>query len=225
MPSKPSCLAKYALIFLLAFFQLLFLAQSYANDLPIIPDGTTNTKLDSAANGVPIINIAPPNSSGLSHNKFHNYNVNPAGLIINNSTGNSNQIVKTQIGGLITNNPNLANSGSAAIILNEATGTNRSILNGYTEIAGKQADLIIANPNGIEMNGAGFININKLTAIVGSAKEFNPDAGNLKFNLEGNKNSDNNFLPKITISGLGLDVTQVAQTDLVANIMEIVAPI
>ena len=72
-------------------------------------------------------------------------------------------------------------------------------MNGYTEIGGRQADLIIANPNGIEMNSAGFINIGRLTAVVGSANQFNPNPSDLSFNLNGNKNSGNGFLPKLTI--------------------------
>ena len=216
---------RFVLIISLSFFQPLSIANSYANTLPIEVDGTTNTQIDAAANGVPIVNIAAPNSGGLSHNKFNSYNVNPSGLVINNATVNPNQVVQTQIGGLITDNPNLANSGSARVILNEVTSTNRSILNGYTEIGGRQADLIIANPNGIEMNSAGFINIGRLTAVVGSVNQFNPNPSDLSFNLNGNKNSGNGFLPKLTISGLGLDVTRVTETDLVANIMEIVSPI
>ncbi|MFZ8864786.1 MAG: hemagglutinin repeat-containing protein, partial [Rickettsiales bacterium] len=216
---------KYILILSLIFSHPLSIANSLAEDLPITPDGSTNTQMGSAANGVPIVNIATPTSSGLSHNKFTDYNVNPSGLIINNATGNSNQVVQTGIGGLITDNPNLANSGSASVILNEVTSTNKSLLNGYTEIGGKQADLIIANPNGIEMNSAGFINIGRLTAVVGSANQFNGDSRDLSFNLNSSKNSGNDFLPKLTISGLGIDVTRVTETDLVANIMEIVSPI
>ena len=222
---KFSNLVRYILVYVLIFSQPLSIANSYANTLPIEVDGSTNTQIDSAVNGVPIVNIAAPNSGGLSHNKFNSYNVNPSGLVINNATGNPNQVVQTQIGGLITDNPNLTNSGSARVILNEITSTNRSILNGYTEIGGGQADLIIANPNGIEMNSSGFINVGRLTAVVGSANQFNPNPNDLSFNLNGNKNSGNNFLPRLTISGLGLDVTRVTETDLVANIMEIVSPI
>jgi len=173
-PHLGANLVRFALIVSLSFLQPLSFASSYANTLPIEVDGTTNTQIDAAANGVPIVNIAAPNSGGLSHNKFNSYNVNPSGLVINNATDNPNQVVQTQIGGLITDNPNLANSGSARVILNEVTSTNRSILNGYTEIGGRQADLIIANPNGIEMNSAGFINVSRLTAVVGSASQFNP---------------------------------------------------
>ena len=223
--NKGANVIRSVLIISLSFLQPLSIANSYAGTLPIEVDGTTNTQIDAAANFVPIVNIAAPNSGGLSHNKFNSYNVNPSGLVINNATNNPNQVVQTNIGGLITDNPNLAGSGSARVILNEVTSTNKSLLNGYTEIGGRQADLIIANPNGIEMNSAGFINVSRLTAIVGSAKGFNPHPNDLSFNLNGNKNSDNGFLPKLTISGLGLDVARVTKTDLVANIMEIVSPI
>jgi filamentous hemagglutinin len=144
------------LIISLSFWSPISIANSYAGNLPIAVDGSTNTQIDLAANGVPIVNIAAPNSGGLSHNKFNSYNVNPSGLVINNATNNPNQVIQTQIGGLITDNPNLAGSVSARVILNEVTSTNRSILNGFTEIGGRQADLIIANPNGIEMNSAGI---------------------------------------------------------------------
>ena len=223
--NKGANVIRSVLIISLSFLQPLSIANSYAGTLPIEVDGTTNTQIDAAANFVPIVNIAAPNSGGLSHNKFNSYNVNPSGLVINNATNNPNQVVQTNIGGLIADNPNLAGSGSARVILNEVTSTNKSLLNGYTEIGGRQADLIIANPNGIEMNSAGFINVSRLTAIVGSAKGFNPHPNDLSFNLNGNKNSDNGFLPKLTISGLGLDVARVTKTDLVANIMEIVSPI
>lgn len=207
-------------------FLFVFASTSQAADLPITSDGSTNTQVDRAANGVPIVNIAAPNSGGLSHNKFNDYNVNQSGLILNNATGNQSGIVTTQIGGIINDNANLKNSGAASIILNEVTSNNISQINGYTEIAGKKADLVLANPNGFVMNGAGFINVSRVSAIVGSSNQFNPNPSDLTFSLSGNAYElTHGFLPKLTIMGSGIDLENITSTDLVANLMEIVAPV
>ena len=77
----------------LVFFllsQFLSIGFAYAQDaasLPITPDGTTSTFVTQTASGIDQVNIAAPNSSGLSHNKFENYNVNTSGQILNNFSG------------------------------------------------------------------------------------------------------------------------------------------
>ncbi len=208
--------------------QFLFVTTSsaLAAELPITPDGSTNTQIDRAANNVPIVNIAAPNTGGLSHNKFNDYNVNQSGLILNNAIGSQNGVALTQIGGLINDNANLKNSGAASIILNEVTSNNISQINGYTEIAGKKADLVLANPNGFVMNGAGFVNVSRFSAVVGSSNQFNPNPSDLTFSLSGNAfEVTHGFLPKLTILGAGIDLENITSTDLVANVMNIVAPI
>ena len=122
------------------------------------------TSMGQAGNGVPIVNIAAPNASGLSHNQFSDYNVGANGVILNNATTRTQA---TQLGGIILGNPNLQGS-AASTILNEVNGGNPSHLRGYTEVAGPAARVIVANPYGISCNGCGFINTPRATLTTGT---------------------------------------------------------
>ncbi|MCI1898906.1 MAG: hemagglutinin repeat-containing protein, partial [Enterobacter sp.] len=170
------------------------------------PTGTT--QLDKAANGVPVVNIATPNQSGISHNKYNDYNVGKEGLILNNATGQLNQ---TQLGGIIQNNPNLKAGQEAKGIINEVTGTNRSQLQGYTEVAGKAANVMVANPYGITCNGCGFINTPNATLTTG--KPVLGTDGTLQ-SLDVTKGS-------ITIEGAGLDGSQSDAVAIISRATEI----
>jgi len=172
----------------------------------LTPSG--NTQVDKAANGVPVINIATPNQSGISHNKYNDYNVGKEGLILNNATGRLNQ---TQLGGIIQSNPNLKAGQEAKGIINEVTGTNRSTLQGYTEVAGKAANVIVANPYGITCNGCGFINTPEATLTTG--KPVLDAKGNLQ-SLDVSKGS-------ITIEGQGLDGSQSDAVSIISRATEI----
>ncbi|WDG53562.1 filamentous hemagglutinin N-terminal domain-containing protein [Pseudomonas chlororaphis] len=153
-------LPKRGLAFLLAnamFWQPLW---AQAEGIVVSAPGTS---LGQAGNGVPIVNIATPNGSGLSHNQFHDYNVGQQGVILNNATDRTQS---TQLGGIIVGNPNLKGV-AAQTILNEVNGGSPSQLRGYTEVAGQSAHVIVANPYGISCNGCGFINTPKATLTTG----------------------------------------------------------
>ncbi|MEG4681825.1 hemagglutinin repeat-containing protein [Enterobacter cloacae] len=172
----------------------------------ITPSG--NTQMDKAANGVPVVNIATPNQSGISHNKYNDYNVGKEGLILNNATGQLNQ---TQLGGLIQNNPNLKAGQEAKGIINEVTGANRSNLQGYTEVAGKAANVIVANPYGITCNGCGFINTPNVTLTTG--KPVLDASGKLQ-SLEVTQGA-------VTIEGAGLNGSQSDAVSIISRATEI----
>ena len=73
----------------------------------------------------------------------------------------------TQLGGVIAGNENMQGGPGARVILNEVTSSNRSHIQGYIEVGGQKADVILANPNGITVNGGGFINTGNATLTTG----------------------------------------------------------
>jgi len=112
----------------------------------------------NAPNGVPLVNIQTPSAAGVSRNSYSQFDVNSNGVILNNSRNN----VQTQLGGFVQGNPYVA-AGTARVILNEVNSSNPSLLNGYVEVAGSRAQVVIANPAGISCNGCGFINASRAT--------------------------------------------------------------
>ncbi|WP_371824365.1 filamentous hemagglutinin N-terminal domain-containing protein [Pantoea sp. Z09] len=173
---------------------------------------TPGTQMDAAANGVPVVNIATPNGAGVSHNQYQQYNVGQEGLILNNATGQLNQ---TQLGGLIQNNPNLKAGHEAQAIINEVTGASRSQLQGYTEVAGKAANVMVANPYGITCSGCGFINTPNVTLTTGKPQL---DANGNLAALQVSKGS-------VIVEGKGLDGSAADAVSIVARATEINAGI
>ncbi|PHM75459.1 filamentous hemagglutinin N-terminal domain-containing protein [Xenorhabdus cabanillasii] len=158
-----------------------------------------------AANGVPQVNIQTPNSDGVSRNQYRQFDVAQKGAILNNSTVNT----QTALAGYITGNPWLA-KGEAKIILNEVNSRDPSQLNGFIEVAGQRADVVIANPAGITCRGCGFINAAQTTLAVGQTVLEN---GRLKgFEV---KNGE------IAVEGKGLNDTESDHTRLIARAVKL----
>ena len=129
----------------------------------IVADANGPTVIQTA-NGTTMVMINTPDANGVSHNVYVEFGVGPNGAIINNVDTNT---YLSDLGGQVQGNYNLA-GGAASIIINEVTTANPSSLNGYLEVAGQRADLIIANPYGITCNGCGFINTGQLTMTTGT---------------------------------------------------------
>ena len=127
---------------------------------PIMPDPKAEARhhpqIEETANGIPLVNITAPSSGGVSRNEYETFNVPDKGAILNNSY----TLSKTELAGYVPGNNNMAER-PAKIIVNEVTGTGSTSMDGFLEVAGNRADVVIANPNGITVNGGGFINTGK----------------------------------------------------------------
>lgn len=116
----------------------------------------------SEQQGVPALEIVAPNARGVSHNSFSDYNVGPQGLVLNNSL----HAGQAQLGPTLEANRHFQGHAASAIVL-EVSGVSPSHIQGAQEIFGQRADYLLANPNGISLNGASFINANRASFLVG----------------------------------------------------------
>ncbi|WP_235914905.1 hemagglutinin repeat-containing protein [Pelistega ratti] len=177
----------------------------YADEMAILADkqapGHQQATILQTANGLPQVNIQTPNAQGLSHNQYSQFDVAEKGAILNNAR----KAVQTQQAGWVQGNPNLA-SGEAKIILNEVNSNHPSQLKGYIEVAGKKAEVIIANPSGIHCDGCGMINASRGTFTTGKP-QFNQ--GELQgFQVERGT---------LSVAKGGMDNSRVDYTDIIAE--------
>ena len=163
----------------------------------------------TSANGTPQVNITTPSAAGVSRNQYQQLDVGRQGVILNNSRTD----VQTQIGGWVQGNPWLA-TGTARVILNEVNGSNPSHLNGYVEVAGARAQVVIANPAGIQIDGAGFLNASRVTLTTGTPILNN---GALEgYRVQGGA---------IRVAGAGLDASLTDYTDIITRSLQVNAGI
>ncbi|MPV64318.1 filamentous hemagglutinin N-terminal domain-containing protein [Burkholderia sp. BE17] len=99
----------------------------------ITPDGGTATSVISGASGRQTVNIAPA-IGGVSNNTYSSFNVSKAGADLNNIGINARTIV------------------------NQVTSTNPSLIQGNINVLGPRANVILANPNGVTVDGGSFTN-------------------------------------------------------------------
>ena len=180
--------------------------------------GRTPT-VTTTSSGQALVNIAAPNAAGISYNRYQRFDVDPSGLLLNNSR----TPISTALGTQIAANPNL-NGRSASVILNEVVTAVPSNLNGPLSILGDTAKVIIANPNGITCNGCAFVNTSHVTLTTGTPKLLDASNGNLTafetaaalaFEVRGGR---------IEITGTGL-ASGLDRLDLIAQTLKIAGPV
>lgn len=143
-----------------------------------------------AGNGITLVNVAGPSTGGVSRNDYTNFNVPQNGVILNNFY----QMANTKLGGYVPGNPNMMR-GSANVIVNEVTSHNPTEMKGFIEVAGRKASVVVANPNGITVDGGGFINTDRAVLTTGKTE----------YDSKGNLNSYRVEQGRISINGNGLN--------------------
>jgi filamentous hemagglutinin family protein len=163
----------------------------------VVPDGSTATSVTVGADGAVTVAIAPSSSNGVSLNRYDDFNVGPDGVVLDN------QVV------------------AARTIVNEVTGTNETTLAGALEVRGQTAHVIVANPNGIVIDGGRFINTGRVALTTGAisqtSRQISP--GVFQNNVLATVNGG-----KISVLGGGLS-GQMDAVDLIARAVEIGGPV
>ena len=178
----------------------------FAANLVLDPNSQHNTKLDTSANGTPIINISTPNNRGVSINEFLEYNVGHEGQVLNNA----DNLGRSHLAGLINANPNLGPNQAANLILLQVNGANRSQIEGYIEALSRdKVNVVLSNENGIYLNGAGTINI----------RNFIPTTGRVKLK-DGDVVGIDVEKGRVVIGANGFDATNTDYVNVIAKALE-----
>jgi filamentous hemagglutinin family protein len=162
----------------------------------VVPDGRTLTTVTTAANGQQTVNIAPT-FGGVSENTYSTFNVGTAGVILNNTGINARTIV------------------------NQVTGTDPSQIEGALTVAGPRANVILANPNGITVNGGSFINTGRVALTTGqvSFEDLQIAPGDYQRNINLNTTGGT-----IVVGPQGLS-SALVDLDLIAKNIQITGPV
>lgn len=164
-------------------------------------------------NGTTVVDIATANSAGVSRNKFNRFDVGAKGVVLNNTTVGGGTSVASQLAGSVF--ANTSSSRAASVIVNEVISANRSVLAGFTEVAGQRADVVLANPWGITCTGCGFINTDRVTLSTGTPR-WASDGSLAGLNV---RQGD------VLVNGSGLNATAQQVLDLVTRSVRLEAPV
>ncbi len=181
------------------------------SDAQIVPTPGTSTQVIQTPNGLPQVNVARPSSAGVSVNTYNQFDVQKPGAILNNSA----PMVQTQQAGWINGNPNYGAGQAARIIVNQVNSPNPSQIRGTVEIAGPRAELVLANPSGIFVDGGGFLNTSRATLTTG-VPFYGADGSLAGYNV-------NRGL--VTVAGAGLNAANIDQVDLIARAVQVNAAV
>ena len=189
-------------------------SQTMAMAAPIMPDNQApiaeRPLVQETANHIPLVNITAPTNGGVSMNKYEQFNVERQGAILNNSY----TVSKTELSGFVQGNSNMIN-GTAKVIVNQVTSDTPTSMNGYLEVAGQRASVVVANPNGIAVNGGGFLNTSH--AVLTTGKPELDAAGNVtKYRVEAGR---------VSINGAGLDAKTTDSVAILSRVADINAGI
>ncbi|NUA31395.1 hemagglutinin repeat-containing protein [Cupriavidus basilensis] len=208
LPAMPrahfASFASFASLASFASFALLGLAAPATAQIVADPNaGANRPGVIQTSNGLAQVNITRPSGAGVSTNAYTQFDVPKGGAILNNSP----TIVSTQQAGFVNGNPNLLPGQNARIIVNQVTSALPSQLRGYLEVAGARAEVVVANPNGIMVDGGGFINTSRATLTTG-VPVYGGTGSLDAFRVTGGQ---------ISVQGAGLNAGNVDQVDLIAR--------
>ncbi|WP_081073778.1 hemagglutinin repeat-containing protein [Burkholderia territorii] len=172
----------------------------------IVGGGAHAPSVIQTQNGSPQVNINKPGNAGVSLNTYSQFDVSKAGAILNNSS----TIINTQQAGMINGNPNFGPNDAARIIVNQVNSNNPTSIRGFVEVAGQKAEVIISNPAGLQIDGGGFINTSRAVLTTG-VPYYGPDGSVSGFNVSRGL---------VTVSGSGLNASNVDQVDIIARAVQ-----
>jgi filamentous hemagglutinin family protein len=119
----------------------------------VVPDGRTATAVSVDPSGKTLIQLAPA-AGGVSHNVFSRFDVSPPGAAFQNQAVGARSIVA------------------------EVRASQPSVIEGPVSVDGPRANLILANPNGLVINGGSFINFGSVALVAGSVALESRAVGN-----------------------------------------------